>query len=112
MTNAAPAVHLHLGHEQRTRGTGGTHPHLHPVKQTVQAEIPLAGAKEVEEAVAKAEAVRESWRRTPPETRRDILNRLADLLEANRTKLAEMAALDGGTNLTVGESGGIGRAKV
>src|SRR3546814_16361994 len=105
MTNGAPAVQLHRGHEQRTRGTGGTHPHLHPVKQTGQADIPLAGAKEVEEAVAKAEAVRESWRRTPPETRRDILNRLADLLEANRSKLADMVALDGGPTLMVGARG-------
>src|SRR3546814_11270944 len=102
---SAPAVHLHLGHEQRTSGSGGTHPHLHPVKQEVQADIPLAGAREVEEAVAKAAAAQDDWRRTPPEARRDILNRLADLLEANRTRLAEMAALDGGTTLMVGERG-------
>src|SRR5690606_9227318 len=102
---SAPAVHLHLGHEQRTSGSGGVHFHLHPVSQETQAQIPLAGAKEVEEAVAKAEAVREQWRRTPPEARRDILNRLADLLEANKTRLAEMAALDGGTTLMVGERG-------
>lgn len=105
MASTAPEVHLHLGNEQRTSGSGGTHPHLHPVTQVVQAEIPLAGSKEVEEAVAKAEAVREEWRRTAPETKRDILNRLADLLEANKTQLAEMAALDGGTTLMVGERG-------
>ena len=105
MASTAPEVHLHLGNEQRTSGSGGTHPHLHPVTQVVQAEIPLAGSKEVEEAVAKAEAVREEWRRTAPETKRDILNRLADLLEANKSQLAEMAALDGGTTLMVGERG-------
>ncbi len=105
MASTAPEVHLHLGNEQRTSGSGGTHPHLHPVTQVVQAEIPLAGSREVEEAVAKAEAVREEWRRTAPETKRDILNRLAGLLEANKTQLAEMAALDGGTTLMVGERG-------
>jgi len=105
MASTAPEVHLHLGNEQRSSGSGGTHPHLHPVTQVVQAEIPLAGSREVEEAVAKAEAVREEWRRTAPETKRDILNRLADLLEANKTQLAEMAALDGGTTLLVGERG-------
>jgi aldehyde dehydrogenase (NAD+) len=103
--NDTPPVHLHLGHEARTSGSGGTHPHLHPVKQTVQAEIPLAGAKEVEEAVAKAEAVREEWRRTSPEAKRDILNHLADLLEENKAELARMAALDGGTPLMAGERG-------
>ena len=105
MASTAPEVHLHLGNEQRTSGSGGTHPHLHPVTQVVQAEIPLAGSREVEEAVAKAEAVREEWRRTAPETKRDILNRLADLLEGNKTQLAEMAALDGGTTMMVGERG-------
>lgn len=102
---AAPAVHLHLGHEQRTSGSGGTHLHLHPVTQATQAEIPLAGAAEVEEAVARAQAAQEGWRRTPPEARRDILNKLADLLEANTQELARMAALDGGTPVTMGAHG-------
>src|SRR3546814_715069 len=74
-------------------------------KREVQAGIPIAGGGEVEEAVAKAAAAQDDWRRTPPEARRDILNRRADLLEANRTRLAEIAALDGGTTLMVGERG-------
>lgn len=102
---ALPQVHLHIGHDQRVDGTGGTHAHLHPVKQTTQAEIPLAGSAEVEEAVTRAEAAREGWRRTPPEARRDILNRLADLLHDHRTDLAKAAALDGGTPLFAGERG-------
>ena len=105
MASTAPEVHLHLGNEQRTSGSGGTHKHLHPVTQIEQADIPLAGSNEVEEAVAKAESIREEWRRTAPEVKRDILNRLADLLESNKAKLAEMAALDGGTTLMVGERG-------
>lgn len=105
MATTAPSVHLHLGHEQRESGSGGSHAHLHPVSQAVQADIPLAGAKEVEEAVARAEAVREAWRCTRPEQRRDILNRLADLLEEHKAELAQMAALDGGTTLMVGERG-------
>jgi len=101
----APAVHLHIGGVPRTSGSGGTHDHLHPVKQVVQASIPLAGASEVDEAVKLAQAAQEGWRRTRPETRRDILNRLADLLEANKAELARMAALDGGTPLNAGERG-------
>lgn len=100
-----PVVHLHIGHEQRTSGSGGTHDHLHPVTQAVQATIPLAGPAEVEEAVRRAEAAREGWRRTAPEARRDILNRLADLMVENRTEFGKMAALDGGTTLSVGERG-------
>jgi len=83
--SALPKVHIHLGHEARTRGSGGVHPHLHPVTQRVQAEIPLAGAAEVEEAVLRAETAREGWRRTPPEARRNILNRQTLWRRANRT---------------------------
>ena len=103
--SAAPEVHIQLGHETRREGSGGAHRHLHPVTQQVQQTIPLAGAAEVAEAVRKAEAVQESWRRTPPERRRDILNRLADLMHDRRADLARMAALDGGTPLMAGERG-------
>lgn len=105
MARAVPQVNLHIGHEERSSGSGGTHAHLHPVSQKTQAEIPLAGAEEINEAVAKADAAFEGWRTTPPEARRDILNRLADLLEEHKTELAEMAALDGGTPLIAGERG-------
>ncbi len=101
----APQVHLHIGHEARPSGSGGTHAHLHPVSQRAQAEVPLAGASEINDAVAKAAEVQENWRRTRPEVRRDILNRLADLIETNRNEFARMAALDGGTPLIAGERG-------
>ncbi|MFC4295810.1 aldehyde dehydrogenase family protein [Novosphingobium tardum] len=100
-----PSVSLHVGGVPRNSGSGGTHEHRNPVSGEVQASIPLAGAAEVDEAVRLAEAAREGWRRTAPEVRRDILNRLADLMEANKGKLAEAAALDGGTPLVAGERG-------
>src|ERR1700678_2977943 len=74
--NSVPPVHLHLGHEQRVSGSGGSHAHLHPVNLVEQARIPLAGPAEVAEAVERAQAAQEGWRRTSPEARRDILNRL------------------------------------
>lgn len=100
-----PIVSLHVGGEARTAGSGGTRTHIHPVSGAALADIPLAGAAEVDEAVARAEAAREGWRRTRPEERRDILNRLADLMEAKKRDFAEMAALDGGTPIMQGERG-------
>ena len=102
---APPLVSLHIGHDSRSSGSGGTHAHLHPVSQKTQADIPLAGTQEVEDAVAAARAAQEGWRRTSPETRRDILNRLANLIEENRSEFARMAALDGGTPIMMGERG-------
>ena len=100
-----PKVSLHIGGTPRASGSGGTRTHIHPVSGEAMAEIPLAGAAEVEEAVAAAEAASEGWRRTSPEARRDILNRLADLMEAKKREFAEMAALDGGTPIMQGERG-------
>ncbi|WP_084398977.1 aldehyde dehydrogenase family protein [Henriciella aquimarina] len=92
-------VKLRIGHEDRDTGTGGSHDHLDPVTQQVQASFPLAGKTEVDEAVEKAEAAKEAWRRMPPETRRDLLNRLAGLIEENAEAFAERGAVDGGTPL-------------
>jgi aldehyde dehydrogenase (NAD+) len=98
-----PKVHLHIGGQPVESGSGGTHDHLNPVTQKVQATIPLAGVAEVEEAVRRAEAVRDDWRRTSPEIRRTILLKLADLIERETAEFGRMAALDGGTPLFVGE---------
>ncbi|QKS00290.1 aldehyde dehydrogenase [Sphingomonas sp. CL5.1] len=103
MTVETPNVALHIGAEALAIGSGGTHDHVNPVSGKVQAAIPLAGAAEIERAVAVAEAARENWRRTPPEQRRDILIRLADLMTRHRAEFAHMAALDGGTPLVAGE---------
>lgn len=100
-----PAVHLHIGHEARSKGSGGSRTHIHPVSGEALAEIPLAGPGDVEAAVARAEAAREAWRRNSPEKRGAILHHLADLLLEHKARFAEMAALDGGTPLIQGERG-------
>jgi aldehyde dehydrogenase (NAD+) len=101
----APTVHLHLGHERLAIGTGGVHEHRNPVSGEVLARVPLAGIAEVNRAVAKAEAAFEGWRRTRPEVRGDLLHKLATLVGSNSRRFAELAALDGGTPLMVGERG-------
>ena len=89
-------IHLHIGGVPRESGSGGTHEHLDPYTQQVQTIVPLAGEAEVNEAVERALAVKESWRRTSPEERRDILNRLGDLIEENRAGFVEAARRDNG----------------
>lgn len=95
-------IHLHIGGERRSSGSGGTHDHLNPFTQKVQTSVPLAGEAEVNEAVEKALLVQESWRRTPPETRRNILHRLADLIEAHREDFVLAAQLDNGHTAVAG----------
>ncbi|MBS3961903.1 MAG: aldehyde dehydrogenase [Sandarakinorhabdus sp.] len=101
----APFARLRIGNRDLETGSGGTFTHVNPVTGKPQAQIPLAGPDEVNQAVAAAAAAQEGWRRTAPETRRDILNRFADLIEANKAEFARLAALDGGTPLIAGERG-------
>ncbi len=101
-TPTALKISMHIGHEARERGSGGVHEHLDPVSQKVQNLVPLAGPAEVSEAVERAMAVQESWRRTAPEVRRDLLNRLADLIEAHRADFVDYARLDNGHTAMAG----------
>src|ERR1700761_2126307 len=101
----APAVYLHVGHERLSSGSGGVYEHRNPVSAELLARVPLAGAAEINRAVAKAEAAFDAWRRMPPESRGDLLRKLASLVEADTRRFAELAALDGGTPLMLGERG-------
>ncbi|MBF6207932.1 aldehyde dehydrogenase family protein [Streptomyces gardneri] len=73
MTLATPRAYLRYGDKVLDEGSGGFCKHLHPYTQEVQARAPLAGAKEVDEAVELADSVAEQWRRWSPEARRDSL---------------------------------------
>src|ERR1700733_5430071 len=71
-----PPVHLRIGAERRASGSGGVYQHVNPATGQPDAEIPLAGAAEVDEAARTAHAVFAGWRATRPAQRRRLLNRL------------------------------------
>ena len=102
MTVTAPEVLLRYGDKALPAGSGGVHRHLNPYTGAVQAEVPLAGAAEMDEAVELAAAQAQAWRRWAPERRREVLMRFADLLDSHRDEFADLQALDGGTPLTFG----------
>jgi aldehyde dehydrogenase (NAD+) len=103
MTVTAPRVQLRYGDKVLDSGSGGVHRHLNPYTGQVQAEIPLAGQAEVDEAVDLAAAQAEAWRRWAPERRRDVLMRFAALLDEHRAEFAALQALDGGTPTHFGQ---------
>jgi hypothetical protein len=100
-TVARPPVHLRIGGESQSFGSGGTHEHVDPATGQIDARIPLAGVEEVDRAVAAAQAAFEEWRRTPPGDRRRFLLRLADLIEANTDEFARRGTMDNGTPAAV-----------
>jgi aldehyde dehydrogenase (NAD+) len=96
-----PAVHLHIAGERMDIGSGGIHDHIDPSTGQIDAKIPLAGPGEVDRAVNAADAAFAGWRRTPPEERRRLLLRLADLIEANAEEFAQRGTMDNGTPASV-----------
>src|SRR3954451_19408489 len=94
--HTVPEVHLHIGDERRTTGAGGVHEHRYPVTGESQGPVPLAGPADVDDAVRAAAAAFDTWREWTPSQRRDVLVRLADLLDGARDELARLAVLDNG----------------
>jgi aldehyde dehydrogenase (NAD+) len=75
-----PQVKLIIGGEERDKGDGGVHHHINPATGRVQAEVPLAGPREIDEAVRAARAALGPWQRMHPAERRRILSKFADLV--------------------------------
>jgi len=94
-----------IGGDRVARGGGGTYLHHDPTTGRPQAEVPLAGAAEVDQAVAAAAAAAPAWRATAPDERARILFRLADLLEAASEECAVLGALENGSPISVMQPG-------
>src|SRR5688500_281027 len=80
--------------------SGGVSTHVNPATGRAQAETPLAGAREVEAAVAAAKRAFPAWRATSPAERRDLLFRLADLVMRDKERFAWIGAMEVGTPIS------------
>ncbi len=100
VTRLATQGHL-IGVDWRVSDDAGTFPHRYAATGEVQAEVGLAGAGDVDDAVAAAREAQPAWAALSPGRRASVLLRLADLLEAHGTEAAELAALDNGTPVAV-----------
>ena len=69
---------------------------IEPASAEVMAEVPRAGAEEVDEAVARAKAAFPAWRAVAPADRSRLLRGLADGLEARAGDLAVLEARNAG----------------
>jgi aldehyde dehydrogenase (NAD+) len=90
-----------IGATWRPSRAGGTHRHRYAADGEVQAEVGMAGADDVDAAVAAAREAQPAWALLPPLTRAKLLFRLAELLERDAAEAAELAALDNGTPVAV-----------
>jgi acyl-CoA reductase-like NAD-dependent aldehyde dehydrogenase len=65
---------------------------IEPATERVLAEVPPAGAEEVDAAVERAKRAFADWRRVTPADRTRLLHRLADVLEDRVEELATLEA--------------------
>jgi acyl-CoA reductase-like NAD-dependent aldehyde dehydrogenase len=69
---------------------------LEPATEQVMAEVPRAGADDVDAAVARAKAAFPGWRAVTPRDRAAVLHRLANALEDRTEDLAQLEARNAG----------------
>ncbi len=69
---------------------------VEPATEQVMAEVPRAGAEELDAAVARAKAAFPAWRAVSPGDRAALLHRLAGALEARSGELATLEARNAG----------------
>jgi acyl-CoA reductase-like NAD-dependent aldehyde dehydrogenase len=93
---SVPAVHLHIGGDVRTSGSGGVHQHVYPATGEVQGPVPLAGSDDVDAAVQAAHAAYPRWRGCRPAERARVLRRLGELMERDTAEIARLSVLDNG----------------
>jgi len=102
LARRAAGTGLFVGGEWRKATGGETFATLDPATGQETGRIALAGAAEVDDAVAAARAALAGWKATVPAERARILWKIADLIEANIDALAELETLDQGKPLFVG----------
>lgn len=101
---ALPELSLTAGGDRLP--TRDTAPDIDPCTATAFAEIPVAGAAEVDAIVTAAHrAFRDpAWRDLAPLARERLLHRFADAMEADLPRLAALEALDTGKPVAIAES--------
>jgi len=86
-----------IGGERRGAHGGGTFNAVDPSTGKRIARVPKAGAEDVADAVAAAEAALPAWRAATPLERAAVVRRIADVVEEHAEELALLDVLDNGS---------------
>ncbi|MEU9883526.1 aldehyde dehydrogenase family protein [Streptomyces phaeochromogenes] len=93
---ALPQVHLRINGEKVLPRSGESWDHVNPVTGEVDATVPLADAAGVDDAVRHAHTAFDGWRRTAPARRRELLLKLADLIDRHSDEIVRLGAAENG----------------
>ncbi|WP_029002269.1 NAD-dependent succinate-semialdehyde dehydrogenase [Azohydromonas australica] len=91
---------LYIDGEWLAAASGGTQPVINPADESVLAELPLAGATQLDCALAAAQRGFKVWKRTSAHERYTALRRVASLVRERHERLAQVMTLDQGKPLS------------
>lgn len=92
---------LLIGGREVTDASGGDHQHVYAATGRPTASVPLAGPGEIDQAVASARAAFPAWSAISADRRRDLLLRMAELVERDAEKLTMLNIVDTSTPLMI-----------
>ncbi len=91
-----PQYTVVVGTEKSARGSGIAWDHVYPANGQVTAELALAGVSDVDHAVAAARQALPGWRNSGGDQRRNLLLKLAELIEQHAGRLQALDTLGNG----------------
>jgi betaine-aldehyde dehydrogenase/aminobutyraldehyde dehydrogenase len=92
---------MHIAGEQVGAADGAAEPVINPADGQPISTVPLAGAADVDRAVAAAEAAFPSWAATSPGQRGELLLELAARLDAHAEEFAQLESRNVGKPISV-----------
>lgn len=93
----AETYELYIDGKWRASADGATMPAINPYNQEVWAHVPIATADDVADAIAAARRAFDTvWSKTTPGERARLLNKVADMLDADADRMALLETTDNG----------------
>ena len=84
---------------KRSDGGGASMAHVYPATGRVTSELRLASAADVDAAVAAARKAAPGWRSLTGDKRRDLMFKVAALIEQNTKQFAQLATIENGSTV-------------
>lgn len=97
-----PKYTVMIGDSLREQGSGQRYTHIYPANGQATCELTLAGPEDVDDAVQAARAAYPAWRDLPGDQRRNLLLKVADLIEQKTPELAGLLTLENGSPCMMG----------
>ena len=96
-----PKPGLLINGERITRTSGGQIEHIYPATGKPTVRVPLAGNKEIDQAVQAARAAFPEWRAMPADERRNLMFRFSQLLTEKAESISQMITVENGTPISI-----------